>query len=59
MLIEQHRHIAHLADTIAAELDTRSGDVVALWRSESSAAALRFLDRLTEATPRDACRVRG
>jgi hypothetical protein len=51
MLTEQHRHIAHLADTISAELDARSGDVVALWRSESSAAALRFLDRLTEATP--------
>jgi len=51
MLIEQHRHIAHLADTIAGELDTRSGDVVALWRSESSAAALRFLDRLTEVNP--------
>src|SRR3954471_20020139 len=48
MLREQHLVIVHLADTIAAELEHRSGDVVALWRSESSAAALRFLERLTD-----------
>ncbi len=48
MLREQHLVIAHLADTIAAELEQRPGDVVALWRRESSAAALRFLDRLTD-----------
>ena len=46
MLEQQRIQIAELAEAIAATLDTEPGDVVALWRSESSAAALRFLDRL-------------
>ncbi len=46
MLERQHVQISELADAIAAHLDSEPTDVVALWRSESSIAALRFLDRL-------------
>jgi DNA-binding PadR family transcriptional regulator len=47
MLDRQREHIAELAETIADQLAAGdSTDVVALWRSESSNAALRFLDRL-------------
>ena len=46
MLDRQRVHIVRLADVINADLDTEPADVVALWRSESSSAALRFLDRL-------------
>lgn len=46
MLAAQRTHIAELADAISAQIDEHPGDVVTLWRSESSEAALRFLDRL-------------
>jgi PadR family transcriptional regulator AphA len=46
MLEAQRAHIAAMADTLAVEVDRQPGDVVALWRNESSDAALRFLDRL-------------
>ena len=47
MLDRQREHIAELAETITDQLDAGTGtDVVVLWRSESSHAALRFLDRL-------------
>jgi PadR family transcriptional regulator AphA len=47
MLVEQRAHIERLADAIGAQMhEDESLDVVALWRSESSLAALRFLDRL-------------
>ena len=46
MLETQRARIAELADGIAAAVAEHPGDVVALWRSESSDAALRFLDRL-------------
>lgn len=46
MLAEQRARIAELAGTLAAQADEQPGDVVALWRSESAAAALAFLDRL-------------
>ena len=46
MLDRQHEHIAQRAEAITAHLEAQPGDVVALWRSESSNAALRFLERL-------------
>jgi len=45
----QRAHIAELAEAISAQVEADPGDVVALWRSESSHAALRFLDRLPQA----------
>lgn len=48
MLVVQRAHIEQLADAIAAQVAAHPGDVVALWRSESSTAALRFLDRLPQ-----------
>jgi PadR family transcriptional regulator AphA len=48
MLAAQHDHIEKMAATLASRVDaSESIDVVALWRSESSQAALRFLDRLS------------
>lgn len=46
MLEVQRAHIVDLATAISSQIDQEPGDVVALWRSESSDAALRFLDRL-------------
>ena len=46
MLDEQHAHIASLAEVITTHLEAQPDDVVALWRRESSSAALRFLERL-------------
>lgn len=46
MLDAQHAHIAQMADAIAHNIEAAPGDVVALWRSESVNAALRFLDRV-------------
>jgi len=47
MLDRQREHIAELAQAIDDQLAAaQRTDVVALWRSESSHAALRFLDRL-------------
>lgn len=47
MLAQQHARIAELAAAIAGRVDDGAGaDVVELWRSESSQAALRFLERL-------------
>lgn len=49
MLERQHAHITELAEAISAQVEDHPDDVVALWRSESSAAALRFLERLPSA----------
>lgn len=47
MLDAQRAHIAELAETLAQQVaSTDPPDAVALWRSESSQAALRFLDHL-------------
>ena len=46
MLERQHARITDMADAISAQIEQDPGDFVALWRSESSDAALRFLDRL-------------
>ena len=44
MLELQRAHITQLAESITEQIRTGPHDVVALWRSESSNAALRFLD---------------
>lgn len=47
MLDRQRTHIERIATTLAAQTNgDGSADVVALWRSELSQAALRFLERL-------------
>ncbi len=51
MLEAQHEHITTMAAAISAQVNDEPSDVVALWRSESSKAALRFLDRLRRVTP--------
>ena len=51
MLDAQRARIIDLAEAISARIDRDPSDVVALWRSESSDAALRFLDRLSPALP--------
>lgn len=47
MLERQRAHIAQMAQAMGDQIDdARACDVVALWRTESTHAALRFLDRL-------------
>jgi DNA-binding PadR family transcriptional regulator len=46
LLTLQRAHIVQLVAAIAAHAEHQPGDVVALWRSESADAALRFVDRL-------------
>ena len=47
MLTLQRSHIAELAESLGAQIaGGNTVDVVALWRSEASQAALRFLDRI-------------
>jgi DNA-binding PadR family transcriptional regulator len=49
MLVRQREHIEEIAATITDQLNAANEtDVVTLWRSESSHAALRFLDRLPQ-----------
>jgi len=48
MLERQRAHIEELATALAEQRDgPGKPDVVAMWRAESSQAALRFLDRIT------------
>lgn len=49
LLDAQHAHIAQMAEVIARNIEAAPGDVVALWRSESVNAALRFLERVPRA----------
>jgi DNA-binding PadR family transcriptional regulator len=49
MVMAQRQRIAAMAEVLAAQADEDQTDVVALWRSESAQAALRFLDRLPHA----------
>jgi PadR family transcriptional regulator AphA len=51
MLAAQRAHITDMAAAISGQIDHEPGDVVALWRSESSGAALRFLERLPHDAP--------
>jgi DNA-binding PadR family transcriptional regulator len=47
MLEQQRNHIDQMATTLASQVTINDTvDVVALWRCESSQAALRFLDRV-------------
>ncbi len=48
MLEKQHALITDLAEAVSGQIEREPGDVVALWRAESSEAALRFLDRLLQ-----------
>ncbi len=59
MIERQGEHIAGLTSAIAAQVDAEPGDVVALWRSESAAAALRFLERLPEPKRRSSIACNG
>lgn len=53
MLDQQRAHIEQMAEAIATRAHGNAPiDVVALWRSESSQTALRFLDRLRQPGPR-------
>ncbi|MEO5899756.1 MAG: PadR family transcriptional regulator [Ilumatobacteraceae bacterium] len=48
MLVRQREIIERRAEVLATQVDVAAGaDVVAMWRAESSSAALRFLERLT------------
>lgn len=50
MLAAQHAHIAELAAGLDAQVAAADpADAVAIWRSESAHAALRFLDRARSA----------
>ncbi len=51
MLQIQRRRIVDVYAALEAQVALHPDDVVALWRSESTAAAVRFLDRVTG--PRD------
>jgi DNA-binding PadR family transcriptional regulator len=46
MLAQQRDHIAELAAALDAAAAADPADAVAVWRSESARAALRFLDRV-------------
>jgi DNA-binding PadR family transcriptional regulator len=48
MLHAQHVGVAQTADALRLKADDDRADVIALWRSESADAAVRFLRRLTE-----------
>jgi PadR family transcriptional regulator AphA len=52
MLVQQRAHIEQLVRALREQTTSRAGpvDVVALWRSESSEGALRFLTRLLIST---------
>jgi PadR family transcriptional regulator AphA len=50
MLDRQHARIIEMAAALHEQVDEQPGDVVALWRSESSEAALRFLERLRQSS---------
>jgi PadR family transcriptional regulator AphA len=47
MLAQQRSHITDLAAGLDAAAAADPRDAVAIWRSESARAALRFLDRIT------------
>ncbi len=48
MLDRQRAHVADLSEAIDAQIGADPADIVALWRGESSRAALRFLDLLAD-----------
>ena len=46
MIERQHAHVAELSEAIDVQVEAQPDDLVVLWRSESSKAALRFLGHL-------------
>lgn len=50
MLRDQRAQIGELSEAIEAQVAAHPDDIVALWRGESSKAALRFLDLLESGT---------
>jgi DNA-binding PadR family transcriptional regulator len=58
MLRMQRQRIVEMCAALEAQVAQDHDDVVALWRSESTNAALRFLDRLTAQGARGSNRVR-
>jgi DNA-binding PadR family transcriptional regulator len=59
MLQMQRTRIVEMCAALEAQVASNRDDVVALWRSESTNAALRFLDRLREERRRGPSRVRS
>jgi PadR family transcriptional regulator AphA len=59
MLILQRQLIVDMRAALEVQVALDRADVVSLWRSESTDAALRFLDRLTEARHPGPSRVRS
>ena len=59
MLQMQRQQIVDMGAALEAQVALDQGDVVALWRSEATNAALRFLDRLTETGDRGSSRARS
>jgi DNA-binding PadR family transcriptional regulator len=59
MLQMQRQQIVDMCAALEAQVALDPDDVVALWRSEATNAALRFLDRLTEGGQRESSRARS
>ena len=59
MLHMQRQQIVDMCAALEAQVALDPDDVVALWRSEATNAALRFLDRLTETGDRGSSRARS
>jgi DNA-binding PadR family transcriptional regulator len=54
MLTKQRRQVDEMSAALDAQVALDPDDVVALWRSESTNAAVRFLDRLSDRRPSQA-----
>jgi DNA-binding PadR family transcriptional regulator len=59
MLQMQRTRIVEMCAALEAQVASDRDDVVALWRSESTNAALRFLDRISEERRRGSSRARS
>ena len=59
MLQTQRQQIVEMYAALEAQFALDPDDVVALWRSESTDAAVRFLDRLTDPRHRGSSRIRS
>jgi DNA-binding PadR family transcriptional regulator len=59
MLQLQRHRIVEMCAALEAQVALDQDDVVALWRSESTNAALRFLDRLSESGHRGSSSARS
>jgi len=59
MLQMQRQRIVEMSAALEAQVALDSDDVVALWRSESTNAAVRFLDRISDRRHRESNRARS